>query len=162
MKKGDRNHPNSVQHGNYRIETLKILSENRIKAQVQSGATAHQAMQPSRAERLLYDSYAQEFYGANSRLSLEKNHGQPFRKVCSKSCGSSSAQGGHRIRLRPLWSGSTEAAPHTSIPHRMIENTFSAPLEKSGISAYPILHVEEDRSKAEEQYCLMSCRAKSI
>jgi hypothetical protein len=24
MKKGDRNHPNSMQHGNYRIETPKI------------------------------------------------------------------------------------------------------------------------------------------
>ena len=79
-----------------------------IRAQVQSGATAHQAMQPSRAERPLYDSYAQEFYGANSRLSLEKNHGQPFRKACSKSCGSSSAQGGHRIRLRPQWPGVVE------------------------------------------------------
>ena len=113
MKKGDRNHPNSVQHGNYRIENLKILSENRIKAQVQSGATAHQAMQPSRAERPLYDSYAQEFYGANSRLSLEKNHGQPFRKACSKSCGSSSAQGGHRIRLRPQWPGVVQRRPRT-------------------------------------------------
>ena len=91
----------------YRIENIKI-SENMIRAQVQSGATAHQAMQPSRAERPLYDSYAQEFYGANSRLSLEKNHGQPFRKACSKSCGSSSAQGGHRIRLRPQWPGVVE------------------------------------------------------
>ena len=61
MKKGDRNHPNSMQHGNYRIEKSKI-SENITKAQVQSGATAHQAMQPSRAERLhvLYDSCAQD------------------------------------------------------------------------------------------------------
>ena len=67
MKKGDRNHPNSMQHGNYRIEKSKI-SKNRIKAQVRSGATAHQAMQPSEAERLLYDSCAQDFvyfYGAN-------------------------------------------------------------------------------------------------
>ena len=49
MKKGDRNHPNSVQHGNYRIENLKILkvSKNMIKAQVQSVATEQQAMQPS-------------------------------------------------------------------------------------------------------------------
>jgi hypothetical protein len=31
MKKGDRNHPNSVQHGNYRIEKLKI-NENKIKS----------------------------------------------------------------------------------------------------------------------------------
>ena len=82
-KKDDHNHPNSLQRGNYRIENVKI-SGNLIKAQVQSGATAQEAMQPSRAERLLYDSYAQEFYGANSRLSLEKNHGQPFRKACSK------------------------------------------------------------------------------
>ena len=50
-------------------------------AQVQSGATAQQAMQPSRAERLLYDSCAQDFYGAKQRLSLEKNHGQPFKKA---------------------------------------------------------------------------------
>ena len=59
MKKGDRNHPNSMQHGNYRIENLKI-SENMIKAQVRSVATAQQAMQSSRSERLLYDSCAQE------------------------------------------------------------------------------------------------------
>ena len=111
-KKGDRNHPNSMQHGNYRIENLKI-SENMIRAQVQRGATAHQAMQPSRAERLLYDSCAQDFYGANSRLSFEKNHGRPFKKACSKSCGSSSAQGGHRIRLRPQWPGVVQRRPRT-------------------------------------------------
>ena len=63
MKKGDRNHPNSMQHGNYRIENLKI-SENMIRAQVQSGATAHQAMQPSRAERQLYDSCEQKPVGS--------------------------------------------------------------------------------------------------
>jgi hypothetical protein len=32
MKKGDRNHPNSMQHGNYRIENSKI-SENMMRAQ---------------------------------------------------------------------------------------------------------------------------------
>ena len=83
------------------------------EAQVQSGATAHQAMQPSRPERQLYDSCAQDFYGANQRLSLEKNHGQPFQKACSKSCGSSSAQGGHRIRLRPQWPGVVQRRPRT-------------------------------------------------
>ena len=79
-KKDDHNHPNSLQRGNYRIENIKI-SGNMIRAQGQSGAIAQEAMQPSRAERLLYDSYAQEFYGANSRLSLEKNHGQPFKNA---------------------------------------------------------------------------------
>ena len=113
-KKDDHNHPNSLQRGNYRIENIKI-SGNMIRAQGQSGAIAQEAMQPSRAERLLYDSYAQEFYGANSRLSLEKNHGQPFRKACSKSCGSSSAQGGHRIRLRPQWPGVVQRRPRTHI-----------------------------------------------
>ena len=116
MKKGDRNHPNSMQHGNYRIEKSKI-SKNRIKAQVRSGATAHQAMQPSRAERLLYDSCAQDFYGANQRLSLEKNHGQPFKKACSKSCGSSSALGGYRIKLRPQWPGVLQRRPRTQASH---------------------------------------------
>ena len=112
MKKNDRNNPNSMQHGNYRIENWKI-NENIIKAQVQSGATAKQAMQPTAAERLLYDSCTQDFYGANSRLSLEKNHGQPFKKACSKSCGSFSAQGGHRIRLRPQWPGVVQRRPRT-------------------------------------------------
>ena len=53
----------------------------------------------------LYDSCAQDYSGANQRLSLEKIHGQPFQKACSKSCGSSSALGGKRIRLRPQWPG---------------------------------------------------------
>ena len=38
MKKDDRNHLNSMQHENYRIENWKIR-ENLIEAQVQSGAT---------------------------------------------------------------------------------------------------------------------------
>ena len=60
-KKDDHNHPNSLRRGNYRIENMKI-SANMIKAQAQSGATAQEAMQPSRAERLhvLYDSCAQD------------------------------------------------------------------------------------------------------
>ena len=48
-KKDDHNHPNSLRHGNYRIENMKI-SGSMIKAQVQSGATAQEAMQPSRPE----------------------------------------------------------------------------------------------------------------
>ena len=51
-----------------------------IQAQVQSGATVHQAMQPFWAEKLRCDSYAQDCYGANSRLSWEKNHGTPSGK----------------------------------------------------------------------------------
>ena len=107
-KKDNHNNLNSLQE--YRIENTKV-SGNMVKAQVQSGATAQEAMQPSRAKIQVYDSYAQEFYGANSRLSLEKNHGQPFKKACSKSCGSSSAQGGHRIRLRPQWPGVVQRWP---------------------------------------------------
>ena len=89
----------------YNVEITKSKTErettNVITAQVRSGATVQQTKQPSRAERLSCDSYAQDCYGANSRLSWEKNHGAPSGKVCSKLCGSSSAQGGHRIRLRP-------------------------------------------------------------
>ena len=48
-----------------------------------------------------YDSCAQDYSSLeNQRLSLEKIHGQPFQKACSKSSGSSSAQGGKRIKLR--------------------------------------------------------------
>ena len=51
MKKGDRNHPNSMQHGNYRIEMFKIVvNKHMIEAQVQSGAAPQEAMEPSRAE----------------------------------------------------------------------------------------------------------------
>ena len=46
-KKDNHNHPNSIE--DYRIENIKI-SGNMVKAQVQSGATAQEAMQPSRAE----------------------------------------------------------------------------------------------------------------
>ena len=52
----------------------------------------------------LYDSCAQDYSSLeNQRLSLEKSHGQPLplQKACSKSCGSSSALRGKRIRLRP-------------------------------------------------------------
>ena len=101
-----------------------------MKAQAQSGATAQQAMQPPRTEILLYDSYAQDFYGANSRLSLEKNHGQPFRKACSKSCGSSSAQGGHRIRLRPQWPVVVQRRPRTQASPTKITPEIDAWNEK--------------------------------
>ena len=63
-KKDDHNHPNSLQRVNYKNGNIN-MSGNMVKAQVQSGATAHQAMQPSRPERQLYDSCAQDFYGAN-------------------------------------------------------------------------------------------------
>ena len=111
-KKDNHNHPNSLQRVTYRNGNIKI-SGNTVKAQVQSGATVQEAMQPSRAERLLYDSCAHDFDGANQRLPLEKNLGQPFKKACSKSCGSSSAQGGHRIRLRPQWPGVVQRRPLT-------------------------------------------------
>ena len=131
MKKGDRNHPNSMQRGNYRIEMFKILvNEHMIEAQVQSGATAQQAMQPSRAARLLYVSCVRDFCGANSRLSLEKNHGQPFKKACSKSCGSSSAQGGQRIRLRPQWPGVIQRRPHTQASPNQISRKMIARRKK--------------------------------
>ena len=104
----------------YNVEITKSKTErettNMITAQVRSGATVQQTKQPYRAERLRCDSYAQDCYGANSRLSWEKNHGAPSVKVCSKLCGRSTAQGGHRIRLRPVARSNTEAAPHTSIP----------------------------------------------
>ena len=58
-KKDNHNHLNSLQRVNYRIENIK-MSRNMIKAQVQSGATAQETMQLSRAERLLHDSYAQK------------------------------------------------------------------------------------------------------
>ena len=45
-KKDDHNHPNSLQRGNYSNENMKI--------------SGNQAMQPSRTERLLYDSCAQD------------------------------------------------------------------------------------------------------
>ena len=83
-------------------------TKNMITAQVRSSATVQQTKQPYRAERLRCDSYAQDCYGANSRLSWEKNHGAPSVKVCSKLCGRSTAQGGHRIRLRPQWLGVVE------------------------------------------------------
>ena len=62
----------------------------------------------------LYDSCAQDYSSLeNQRLSLEKNHGQPFQKACSKSCGSSSALGGKRIKLRPQWPGVLQRRPRT-------------------------------------------------
>ena len=110
MKKGDRNHPNSMQHGNSRIERL---NDKRKRDKIPSAERSNCA--PSSAtvkgRRLLYNPCAQDFYGANQRLSLEKNHGHPFKKACSKPCGSSSAQGGHRIRLRPQWPGVVQRRP---------------------------------------------------
>ena len=52
-----------------RITELKIdenwkIRENMTKTQVQSGATAHQTIQPSRAERQLYDSCEQKPVGS--------------------------------------------------------------------------------------------------
>ena len=46
-KKDNHNHPNSLQ--DFRIENTKMIG-NMVKAQVQSGATAQEAMQPSRPE----------------------------------------------------------------------------------------------------------------
>ena len=46
-KKDNHNHPNALQ--DFRIENTKIIG-NLVKAQVQSGATAQEAMEPSRAE----------------------------------------------------------------------------------------------------------------
>ena len=62
----------------------------------------------------LYDSCAQDYSSLeNQRLSLEKIHGQPFQKACSKSSGSSSALGGKRIKLRPQWPGVLQRRPRT-------------------------------------------------
>ena len=61
-----------------------------------------------------YDSCAQDYSSLeNQRLSLEKIHGQPFQKACSKSSGSSAAQGGKRIKLRPQWPGVLQRRPRT-------------------------------------------------
>ena len=65
-------------------------------------------------ETNLYDSCAQDYSSLeNQRLSLEKIHGQPCQKACSKSCGSSSALGGKRIKLRPQWPGVLQRRPRT-------------------------------------------------
>merc|ERR1711904_671246 len=70
-KKDDHNHPNSLQRVNYRKENVNISGN---------------------------DSCTQDYSSLeNQRLSLEKIHGQPFKKACSKSCGSSSALGGKRM-----------------------------------------------------------------
>ena len=101
-------------------------TKNMITAQVRSGATVQQTKQPYRAERLRCDSYAQDCYGANSRLSWEKNHGAPSVKVCSKLCGRSTAQGGHRIRLRPQWPGVIQRRPHTQASPNQISRKVIA------------------------------------
>ena len=116
------------------METTKSKTERRTKnmitAQVRSGATVQQTKQPSRAERLRCDSYAHDCYGANSRLSWEKNHGAPSGKVCSKSCGSS-AQGGHRIRLRPHWPGIIQRRPRTQASPNQISRKMIARRKKT-------------------------------
>ena len=117
-------------HIHYNVEITKSKTErettNMITAQVRSGATVQQTKQPYRAERLRCDSYAQDCYGANSRLSWEKNHGAPSGKVCSKLCGSSTAQGGHRIRLRPQWPGVIQRRPHTQASPNQISRKVIA------------------------------------
>ena len=114
----------------YNVEITKSKTErettNMITAQVRSGATVQQTKQPYRAERLRCDSYAQDCYGANSRLSWEKNHGAPSGKVCSKLCGSSTAQGGNRIGLRPQWPGVIQRRPRTQASPNQISSKVIA------------------------------------
>ena len=46
-------------------------------------------------------------------LSCKKKVGVPSRKDCPKSFDSAAAQGGYRIKLRPMWAGGMQRRPPT-------------------------------------------------
>ena len=106
-------HPNSLQ--DYIIEKTNI-SGKMVKAQVQSGATAQEAMQPSRAETVCFvrtrilRSKLSTFIGKEPWPTIQESLLKiMWQLLCAGRASNQIAA--------PMARSSTEAAPHTKIPH---------------------------------------------